>query len=528
MSVMRHTPHARRRLASATVIATAAAVALGTAAALPATAAERAPEGVVQNAGAPGAVSDSYIVTLKDSARSDSAQGRALAKKYGASIERTYRAALNGYAVEATEAEAKRFAADPAVASVSQNRTFTVDATQTNPPSWGLDRIDQRNLPLDRRYTYPDKAGEGVTAYVIDTGVRISHSDFGGRASNGYDAIDNDNVAQDGHGHGTHVAGTVAGTAYGVAKKAKVVAVRVLDNQGSGTTAQVVAGIDWVTANAVKPAVANMSLGGGADTVLDAAVRRSIASGITYAVAAGNESANASTKSPARVAEAITVGSTTSTDARSSFSNFGAVVDLFAPGSSITSAWNTGDTATNTISGTSMASPHVAGAAAIHLADNPGSTPAQVAAGLVGAATTGVVGSPGTGSPNRLLYVGTGGTNPPDPKKFENTTGYPVNDNATVESPVTVTGITGNAPAALKVPVDIAHTYIGDLRIDLVAPNGTVFNLKAFGSGGSSDNVVTTYTVDASSVAADGTWKLRVADNASADTGRVNSWGLHF
>ncbi|MFD4024887.1 S8 family serine peptidase [Streptomyces sp. NPDC058576] len=528
MSVMRHTPHARRRLAAATVIATAAAVALGTAS-LPATAAERAPEGVILNAGAPGTISDSYIVTLKDSAaKSDSAQGRALAKKYGASIERTYRAALNGYAVEASAAEAKKFAADPAVASVSQNRTFTVSATQNNPPSWGLDRIDQRSLPLDQRYTYPDKAGEGVTAYVIDTGVRISHSDFGGRAANGYDAIDNDNVAQDGHGHGTHVAGTVAGTAYGVAKKAKVVGVRVLNNQGSGTTAQVVAGIDWVTANAVKPAVANMSLGGGADAVLDAAVQRSIAAGITYAVAAGNESTNANTKSPARVAEAITVGSTTNTDARSSFSNFGAVVDIFAPGSSIASAWNTSDTATNTISGTSMASPHVAGAAAIYLADNPGSTPAQVSAGLVAASTPGVVTNPGTGSPNRLLYVGAGGTTPPPGKKFENTTGYAINDNATVESPVTVTGITGNAPAALQVPVNISHTYIGDLRIDLVAPDGSVYNVKAYGSGGSSDNVVTTYTVNASSEVANGTWKLRVSDNANADTGRINSWALQF
>ncbi|MEW2059857.1 S8 family peptidase [Streptomyces sp. NPDC007002] len=529
MSVTRQTPQAGRRLAAATVIATAAAVALATAA-LPASAAERAPEGVILNADAPGTISDSYIVTLKDSAaKSDSAKGKALAKKYGASIERTYRAALNGYAVEATAAEAKKFAADPAVASVSQNRTFTVSATQNNPPSWGLDRIDQRNLPLDQRYTYPDKAGEGVTAYVIDTGVRISHNDFGGRAFNGYDAVDNDNVAQDGHGHGTHVAGTVAGSAYGVAKKAKIVGVRVLNNQGSGTTAQVVAGIDWVTANAQKPAVANMSLGGGADSVLDAAVQRSIDSGITYAVAAGNESTNASTKSPARVADAITVGSTTSSDARSSFSNYGSVVDIFAPGSSITSAWNSSDSATNTISGTSMASPHVAGAAALYLADNPGSSPAQVSAGLVAAATTGVVGNPGSGSPNRLLYVGTGSTNPPDPgKKFENTTSYPINDHSTVESPITVTGISGNAPSALQVPVNISHTYIGDLKIDLVAPNGTVFNLKAFGSGGSSDDVVTTYTVNASSVTANGTWKLRVQDNWTYDTGRINSWGLHF
>ncbi len=403
MAVMRHP---RRRLAVLGAAASAALVA-SLVSALPAGAAPAAPEGRVQYAGAANAVAGSYIVTLKaDEARSTTAEGRALAEKYGAAVERTYSKALNGYEIEASEAEAKRLAADPAVASVVQNRTFTISATQSNPPSWGLDRIDQRNRPVNRAYTYPDSAGQGVTAYIIDTGVRISHSDFGGRASNGYDAVDGDNVAQDGNGHGTHVAGTVAGTAYGVAKKARIVGVRVLNNSGSGTTAQVVAGIDWVARNAVKPAVANMSLGGGADSTLDAAVRNAIASGVTFVVAAGNESTNASTKSPARVTEAITVGATTSTDARASYSNYGSVLDLFAPGSSITSAWRTSDTATNTISGTSMASPHVAGAAALYLAGNPSATPAQVSSALTSSATTGVVTSPGSGSPNRLLYVG--------------------------------------------------------------------------------------------------------------------------
>ncbi|MGW3086505.1 S8 family peptidase [Streptomyces sp. NPDC001108] len=528
MSVTRHTPLSRRRVAAVSVVA-GAALALSGAAVFPASASGPAAEGRILNAGAPDTVRDSYIVTLDASAaRAGSAEGRALAKEYGAKIRKTYRAALNGYSVELSEAQAKKFAADPAVESVAQNRTFHVTGTQTSPPSWGLDRIDQKSLPLNQSYTYPDHAGAGVTAYIIDTGVRISHSDFGGRASNGYDAIDNDNTAQDGHGHGTHVAGTVAGTSYGVAKKAKIVAVRVLDNSGSGTTDQVVAGIDWVTANAVKPAVANMSLGGGADAVLDAAVRKSIASGVTYAVAAGNESTDASTKSPARVGEAITVGSTTSTDARSSFSNYGSVVDIFAPGSSITSTWNTSDSATNTISGTSMASPHVAGAAALYLADHPGDTPAQVSAGLVAAASTGVVTNPGTGSPNRLLNVGTGSTTPPTGKKFESTTSYAIGDYTTVESPITVSGVGGNAPATLSVPVDITHTYSGDLKIDLVAPNGSVYNLKAYGVGGSTDNVKTTYTVNASAVAADGTWKLRVSDNAGGDTGRINSWGLQF
>ncbi|MFI9628132.1 S8 family peptidase [Streptomyces sp. NPDC052042] len=527
MSVMRHTPHAQRRVAVASVIAGAALV-LSTAAAFPAAAAGSAVEGRIENAGAPGAISGSYIVTLDESAvDAGSAKGKALAKEYGAKIKRTYRAALNGYAVELSESQAKKLAANPAVESVVQNRTFRITGTQPSPPSWGLDRIDQKSLPLNQSYTYPDKAGEGVTAYVIDTGVRISHNDFGGRASYGYDAIDNDNTAQDGHGHGTHVAATVAGSSYGVAKKAKVVGVRVLDNNGSGTTAQVVAGIDWVTANAVKPAVANMSLGGGADSVLDAAVRRSIASGVTYAVAAGNESTDASTRSPARVAEAITVGSTTNTDARSSFSNYGSALDIFAPGSSITSAWNTSDSATNTISGTSMATPHVAGAAALYLADHPSDSPAQVSAGLVAAAGTGVVTNPGTGSPNRLLYVGSGTTTPPG-SKFENKTIYTIRDNSTVESPITVSGVSGNAPATLGVSVDITHTWIGDLSIDLVAPDGSVHNLKARGTGGSSDDVVATYSVNASSKVANGTWKLRVTDHAAGDTGRINSWGLQF
>ncbi|MBT2675476.1 S8 family peptidase [Streptomyces sp. ISL-14] len=525
MAVMRNSRRdTRRRLAALSAAATAALTA-SLVSALPAAA---APEGRIQYAGAANAVADSYLVNLRaDHARSGSEAGRVLVEKYGADIERTYRKALNGYAIEASEAEAKALAADPAVASVVQNRTFSIDATQPNPPSWGLDRADQRNLPLNSSYTYPDSAGQGVTAYVIDTGVRITHSDFGGRASYGYDAIDNDNTAQDGHGHGTHVAGTVAGNAYGVAKKAKIVGVRVLNNSGQGTTAQVVAGIDWVAQNAVKPAVANMSLGGGADTALDTAVRNAIASGVTFAVAAGNESTNASTRSPARVTEAITVGATTSSDAKASYSNYGSVLDLFAPGSSITSTWNTSDSATNTISGTSMATPHVAGAAALHLAANPSATPSQVASALTSAATTGVVTSPGTGSPNRLLYVGGGTTTPPGPR-FENTADYTISDNSTVESPVTVTGVSGNAPSALAVEVHIVHTYIGDLQVQLIAPDGTAYTLKSYGTGGSSDNINTTYSVNASSEAANGTWKLRVSDNANIDTGRIDAWALQF
>ncbi|MFJ3765864.1 S8 family peptidase [Streptomyces sp. NPDC090082] len=389
-----------------TASAAAAAALLGTFAAVPAQAAPA--EGTVLAAGSADAVPGSYIVTLKQGAglKAASAEGRSLIAGYGGTVGKTFGSALNGYTATLGATEARRLAADPAVASVEQNRIVRADATQTNAP-WGLDRIDQADLPLSGTYTYPDSAGDGVTAYVIDTGVRITHSEIAGRAVNGYDAVDGDAVAQDGNGHGTHVATTIAGTTYGVAKKAKIVAVRVLDNNGSGTTAGVIAGIDWVTAHhaAGAPAVANLSLGGGASTALDNAVKNSIADGVTYAVAAGNSGTNASSTSPARVAAALTVGATSNTDAKASWSNYGSVLDLFAPGVSITAGWNTSDTATNTISGTSMATPHVAGAAAVYLAGHPSATPAQVATALVNGATPNKVTSPGSGSPNRLLKI---------------------------------------------------------------------------------------------------------------------------
>ncbi|WP_112263281.1 S8 family peptidase [Lentzea terrae] len=358
-----------------------------------------AAEGEIRSLGAPEKIAGSFIVKLKDSKTS----AHSLASRFGANVERDY-ASFGGFNVKLTEKQAKRLAADPSVEYVEQDQVIHTQATQTNPPSWGLDRVDQRNLPLNSSYSYTT-TGSGVNVYVVDTGVRISHSTFGGRAVNGYDAVDNDNVAQDGNGHGTHVAGTIAGSQYGVAKNARIVGVRVLNNSGSGTLAGVVAGIDWVARNAVKPAVANLSLGGGANSSIDDAVRRAIAAGVTFAVAAGNSNANASGFSPARVGEAITVGATERTDARASYSNFGSILDIFAPGSSITSAWHTGDSATNTISGTSMATPHVAGAAARYLQSNPSATPAQVASYLIAQSTPSKVTSPGSGSPNRLLYL---------------------------------------------------------------------------------------------------------------------------
>lgn len=399
------TPRTTRTARIAVAVAVAAATGLmGSLTALPAHAAPA--EGTVLAAGSPTAVKDSYIVTLKKDAglRASTPQGKKLISGYGGSVRTTFRSALNGFTATLSATEARRLAADPKVASVEQNQRVRVQATQTNAP-WGLDRIDQAARPLNGTYTYPDSAGSGVTAFVIDTGVRVSHSQLTGRASNGYDAIEGDTVAQDGNGHGTHVATTIAGSTYGVAKKARIVAVRVLDNNGSGTTAGVIAGVDWVTRNHSGPSVANMSLGGGASTTLDNAVRNSIASGVTYAVAAGNSGVNASSSSPARVTQAITVGATSNTDAKASWSNFGSVLDLFAPGVSITAGWHTGDSATNTISGTSMAAPHVAGAAAVYLSSRPTATPAQVSTALVNGATNSVVTTPGSGSPNKLLRL---------------------------------------------------------------------------------------------------------------------------
>ncbi|MFJ1810618.1 MULTISPECIES: S8 family peptidase [unclassified Streptomyces] len=400
---MAHLRSTKVRTTAATAVAAAAL--FGGLTALPAQAAPA--EGKVLAAGSPTAVKDSYIVTLKPQAgfKASSATGKNLVKGYGGTVKRTFGSALNGYTATLSAAEARRLAGDPAVATVEQDQTVHVtDTTQSGAP-WGLDRVDQTSLPLSGTYTYPDTAGSGVTAYVIDTGVRITHSQISGRASYGYDAVDGDTTASDGNGHGTHVATTIAGSTYGVAKKAKIVAVRVLDNAGSGTTAGVIAGIDWVTNNHSGPSVANLSLGGGASTTLDTAVRNSIAGGVTYAVAAGNSGATASSYSPARVTQAITVGATTSTDARASYSNYGSVLDLFAPGSSITAGWYTSDTATNTISGTSMATPHVAGAAAVYLAGHTSATPAQVATALVNGATSNAVTGPGSGSPNKLLKI---------------------------------------------------------------------------------------------------------------------------
>ncbi len=357
-------------------------------------------------------INDQYIVVLKANAASLAGERKATADvatvaremvaEHRSALIRSYGHALRGFVVRADDAMLAKLLADPRVAYVEEDGIATIDATQTG-ATWGLDRIDQRVLPLNGTYTY-DQTGAGVHVYIIDTGLRATHTQIAGRVGNGFDAVGDGNGTNDCNGHGTHVAGTVAGTTWGVAKSATVHPVRVFGCSGGSAWSTIIAGIDWAAANRQLPAVANMSLGGGGNTSVDAAVNNLIGRGVTTVVAAGNDSGDACAKSPARVRNAITVGSTDSGGGRSSFSNYGICLDLFAPGGSITSAWYTSDTASAVLSGTSMASPHTAGVAALYLQTNPGASPATVTAEIVGKSTYGVVGNAGAGSPNHLLF----------------------------------------------------------------------------------------------------------------------------
>jgi subtilisin family serine protease/subtilisin-like proprotein convertase family protein len=604
---------------------------------------------------AAGAVNGSYVVVLKNTVSGASVDSTTdnLNRRYGGRVGHRYSSALRGFEVDSLDEDsARELAADPSVSFVQRNTVLTAADTQANPPSWGLDRIDQRDNRLDSTFNYPN-AASNVHAYVIDSGVRVTHQEFGGRAVSGIDTVDNDNDASDCNGHGTHVAGTLGGKTTGVAKSVQIVAVRVLDCNANGTTATVIAGVDWVTAHAIRPAVANLSISGDGDNAVDNAVANSIASGITYGVAAGNDNgSDACTRSPARLPQAITVGSSNQYDRRSSFSNVGSCVDIFAPGTSITSAWNTSDTQYIAQNGTSMATPHVVGAAALVLAASPGLSPAQVTDALLSDATSNALSGIPDGTPNKLVYVDNTPPAPPSPTPTPSASatgaasptpsatpsdfsiaatpgiavvalggtltgsvdttvvsgdaqsvsvrvsGLPSGATATVD-PATITagssakltittntltplgvytvtvtgtsattshtatitltvagvntsGCTATNDKDVAIPdagaavysdiliancdrtasdsstaeVHIKHSYRGDLKIDLVGPDGTIYKLKAADVNDDGVNVDTIYKVNLSGKAANGTWRLKVQDMYAGDSGTIDTWTL--
>ncbi|ONF74369.1 S8 family serine peptidase [Amycolatopsis keratiniphila] len=579
--------------------------------------ASSSPSATIVNADSPDAVPGRYIVVLKGSAAASStASATAMTQRYGGQLRHVYDAVVGGYSAAMSAQQATRLAADPAVQSVRQVQEMVALDTQPNPANWGLDRIDQPSLPLNGSYTYPSNGGQGVNIYVMDSGINAAHTDFTGRIGAGYDFVDGDSTPQDCHGHGTHVAGSAAGSRYGVAKKATIVPLRVLNCSGSAYDDDLIAAANWVTRNATKPAVLNYSIGCRSqcpsNPPLESAVRSVIASGVQWVMAAGNSNDDACQYSPQHIRDGVTVGNSTRTDARRSDSNYGTCLDIWGPGTDIVSASHTSNTGTTTMSGTSMASPHVAGVAALHLAQNPTATPAQVRDALVNNASvgklTGVNGSPNVllnsaylngqqpgevsvanpgdqtataGQAFRVDNSASGGTSPytwsatglPSGLSIDSAsgsiTGTPttvgtanvtvtardsagrtgsasfrvvvgstggecqaitnstvgrITDFSTTRSVITST-CSGTASASATVAVNITHPYIGDLRVTLIAPDGSSYLLHNR-TGGDTDDLIKTYTVNLAAESRAGQWTLSVYDGGPQDTGTLNRWTL--
>lgn len=360
----------------------------------------------IDSSQAKGIIKNQYIVILNKDIGPAKDFAQNIAKQHGGRILQSYDSALKGFAIYLPDTAGTAFIEamkkNPQVLSVENDTVVNIDATTQTNPDWGLDRIDQKALPLNSTYSY-SQTGTGTTAYIVDTGILSTHQEFSGRVLNGYTAISDGNGTTDCNGHGTHVAGTVGGTTYGVAKNVKLVPVRILGCDGSGASSNVIAGLDWILKNGSKPAVVNMSLGGAASSSLDSAVENLYNNGYVMVVAAGNSNTDACTSSPARTSNAITVAATDNTDTRASYSNYGSCVDIFAPGSQINSSWIGSNTATKVLNGTSMATPHVAGVVAELLQSTPTATPQTITSNLLNQATSDVVKNP-SGSPNRLLY----------------------------------------------------------------------------------------------------------------------------
>lgn len=358
-------------------------------------------------------VSDQYIVTFDGTVSDPSARAVELVKQSHGTLRFVYRAAMRGFSASIPQSALFSLRRSPGVSLVEQDRTVTTSDVQS-PAPWALDRLDQRSLPLSKSFTY-ENSGAGVTIYIVDTGIRDTHVEFGGRASGVFTAVADGNGTSDCHGHGTQVAGIAGAAGYGVAKRAQLRAIRVIDCNGSGTTSGVIAGLDWLAANRVQPAVANLSLSGDYSDALNQAVAGVVSAGVTVTVAAGNNGLDACQYSPASAHDAITAGATNSLDTRPDFSNWGTCVDIFAPGVNVVTTAAASDSAVAYPNGTSMAAPHVAGAAALYLSANPTAQPVEVAAALLNGATEGIVTNAGLGSANRLLYTGAITSTPPAP-----------------------------------------------------------------------------------------------------------------